>query len=178
MNLDQKYIPNTTEHQKLWVSNAKDGVVNGGVSGSGSGKVENAFIPDIDEDTVKEIMELEVDNSMKILLLIGIGVFQTHSNVKYMEIMKRLAYEQRLYIIIASSDYIYGTNYSFCHGFIGKDLTHMTQQKIIQSMGRIGRNKVQQEYTVRFRDDEIMMRLFKPVEHNLEAVNMSRLFVS
>ena len=54
----------------------------------------------------------------------------------------------------------------------------MTQQKIIQSMGRIGRNKVQQEYTVRFRDDEIMMRLFKPVEHNLEAVNMSRLFVS
>jgi hypothetical protein len=163
MNLDQKYIPNTTEHQKLWTSDTK---------------VENAFVPDIDEDTVKEIMELEVDNSMKILLLIGIGVFQTHSNVKYMEIMKRLAYEQRLYIIIASSDYIYGTNYSFCHGFIGKDLTHMTQQKIIQSMGRIGRNKVQQEYTVRFRDDEIMMRLFKPVEHNLEAVNMSRLFVS
>lgn len=168
MNLDQKYIPNTTEHQKLWINN----------SNVGSGKVENAFVPDIDEDTVKEIMELEVDNSMKILLLIGIGVFQTHSNVKYMEIMKRLAYEQRLYIIIASSDYIYGTNYSFCHGFIGKDLTHMTQQKIIQSMGRIGRNKVQQEYTVRFRDDEIMMRLFKPVEHNLEAVNMSRLFVS
>jgi hypothetical protein len=167
MNLDQKYIPNTTEHQKLWTSASVSG-----------GKVENAFVPDIDEDTVKEIMELDVDNSMKILLLIGIGVFQTHSNVKYMEIMKRLAYEQRLYIIIASSDYIYGTNYSFCHGFIGKDLTHMTQQKIIQSMGRIGRNKVQQEYTVRFRDDEIMMRLFKPVEHNLEAVNMSRLFVS
>jgi hypothetical protein len=177
MNLDQKYIPNTTEHQKLWINNSN--VVNGGVNGAtGSAKVENAFVPDIDEDTVKEIMELEVDNSMKILLLIGIGVFQTHSNVKYMEIMKRLAYEQRLYIIIASSDYIYGTNYSFCHGFIGKDLTHMTQQKIIQSMGRIGRNKVQQEYTVRFRDDEIMMRLFKPVEHNLEAVNMSRLFVS
>jgi hypothetical protein len=163
MNLDQKYIPNTTEHQKLWTN-------------VGSGKVENAFVPDIDEDTVKEIMELEVDNSMKILLLIGIGVFQTHSNVKYMEIMKRWAYEQRLYIIIASSDYIYGTNYSFCHGFIGKDLTHMTQQKIIQAMGRIGRNKVQQEYTIRFRDDEIMMRLFQPVTHNLEAINMSRLF--
>ena len=164
MNLDQKYIPNTAEHQKLWVKSGAH--------------IDNAFVPDIDEATVKEIMELDVDNSMKILLLIGIGVFQTHANVKYMEIMKRLAYEQKLYIIIASSDYIYGTNYSFCHGFIGKDLTHMTQQKIIQSMGRIGRNKVQQEYTVRFRDDEIMMRLFKPVEHNLEAINMSRLFTS
>ena len=28
--------------------------------------------------------------------------------------------------------------------------TNMTQQKIIQAMGRIGRNKIQQEYTIRF----------------------------
>lgn len=163
MNLDQKYIPNTTEHQKIW---------------SPDNYISNAFIPIIEESTVKEIMELDVDNSMKILLLLGIGMFCAQPNVQYMEIMKRLAYEQKLYIIIAASDYIYGTNYSFCHGFIGKDLTHMTQQKIIQSMGRIGRNKVQQEYTVRFRDDEIMMRLFKTVEHNLEAINMSKLFTS
>jgi hypothetical protein len=54
----------------------------------------------------------------------------------------------------------------------------MTQQKIIQAMGRIGRNKVQNEYTIRFRDDVIMMRLFMPVTHNLEAINMSRLFQS
>jgi hypothetical protein len=138
--------------------------------------VDNAFVPRIEESTVKEIMELDVDNSMKILLLLGIGMFATNPNTQYMEIMKRLAYEQRLFLIIASSDYIYGTNYSFCHGFIGKDLTHMTQQKIIQAMGRIGRNKVQQEYTIRFRDDEIMMRLFMPVIHNLEAINMSKLF--
>ena len=95
-----------------------------------------------------------------------------------MEIMKRLAYEQKLYIIIASTDYIYGTNYAFCHGFIGKDLTNMTQQKIIQAMGRVGRNKIQQEYTVRFRDDDIMMRLFLPQSENLEAINMNRLFSS
>ncbi len=54
----------------------------------------------------------------------------------------------------------------------------MTQQKIIQAMGRIGRNKVQQEYTIRFRDDDIMMRLFQPVTHNLEAMNMSKLFAA
>jgi hypothetical protein len=163
-NLASKHIPNTVEHQKIWTKENE--------------RVENAFIPSIEESTVKEIMELDVDNSMKILLLLGIGMFATNPNTQYMEIMKRLAYEQRLYIIIASSDYIYGTNYSFCHGFIGKDLTHMTQQKIIQAMGRIGRNKVQQEYTIRFRDDEIMMRLFTRMEHNLEAINMSKLFAS
>ena len=32
-----------------------------------------------------------------------------------MDIMKKLAEEQKLYLIIASSDYIYGTNYQFCH---------------------------------------------------------------
>jgi hypothetical protein len=159
-NLEAKYIPNTKEHQKVWTTVP----------------VENAFVPRIEESTVREIMELDVSNSMKILLLLGIGTFATNPNTQYMEIMKRLAYEQRLFLCIASSDYIYGTNYSFCHGFIGKDLTHMTQQKIIQAMGRIGRNKVQNEYTIRFRDDEIMMRLFMPVTHNLEAINMSRLF--
>ena len=141
-------------------------------------KVDNAYVPNIGDTTVKEIMELDVDNSMKVLLLLGIGMFTANPNTAYLEIMKRLAYEQKLYIIIASSDYIYGTNYSFCHGFVGKDLTKMTQQKIIQAIGRIGRNKIQQEYTIRFRDDEIMTRLFEPAKENLEAINMSRLFVS
>jgi hypothetical protein len=159
-NLESKYIPNTADHQAVWTPTP----------------VPNAFVPDIEEHTVKEIMELDVENPMKVLLLLGIGVFASELNTQYMEIMKRLAYEQRLFLIIASSDYIYGTNYSFCHGFIGKDLTQMTQQKIIQAMGRIGRNKVQQEYTIRFRDDGIMMRLFSKPERNLEAINMSRLF--
>ena len=161
-NLEDKYIPNTQNHQRIWTTT----------------QVENAFVPRIEESTIREIMELDVINSMKVLLLLGIGTFTTNPNVQYMEIMKRLAYEQRLFLCIASSDYIYGTNYSFCHGFIGKDLTNMTQQKIIQAMGRIGRNKVQNEYTIRFRDDVIMMRLFMPVTHNLEAINMSRLFQS
>jgi len=87
-----------------------------------------------------------------------------------------MATEQQLYIIIAQSDYIYGTNYQFCHGFIGKDLTNMTQQKTIQAMGRIGRGNIQQEYTVRFRDDSIIKNLFNPTVENMEAVNMNRLF--
>lgn len=163
--LDPCYVPNTVQHQGLWVSTDK------------SNLVKNAFIPVIDAETVKEIMELAVDDSLKILLLIGIGSFASCENSRYTEIVKRLAYEQRLFMIIASSDYIYGTNYQFCHGFIGKDLTMMTQQKIIQAMGRIGRNNIQQEYTVRFRDDEMLERLFKNTTENKEALTMCRLLV-
>jgi hypothetical protein len=52
----------------------------------------------------------------------------------------------------------------------------MTQQKIIQAMGRIGRSNIQQEYTIRFRDEGLMARLFLPTEGgNMEAINMGRL---
>ncbi len=163
--LDPCYIPNTVQHQNLWVSTDKSNIVT------------NAFIPAIDAETVREIMELTVDDSLKILLLIGIGSFASCENSRYTEIVKRLAYEQRLFMIIASSDYIYGTNYQFCHGFIGKDLTMMTQQKIIQAMGRIGRNNIQQEYTVRFRDDTMLEKLFTMPVENKEAENMCRLLV-
>ena len=164
VSMDSKYIPNMKQHQMLWVP--------------GGEIVENAFIPNIEESVVKEIMSVDVDNQMKILLLMGIGVFVNNPNIRYMEIMKKLASEQKLYIIIAQSDYIYGTNYQFCHGFIGKDLTHMTQQKTIQALGRIGRNNIQQEYTVRFRDDAIIKGLFKPESVNKEAENMCKLFSS
>ena len=164
VNMDSRYIPNMKQHQMIWAPNGKE--------------VHNAFVPRVDEATIKDIMTIDIPTHMKMLLLLGIGVFTNEPNIKYMEVMKKLAIEQRLYIIIAQSDYIYGTNYQFCHGFIGKDLLNMTQQKIIQAMGRIGRNNIQQEYTVRFRDDALLQKLFRPTEENMEAINMSRLFSS
>jgi len=164
VSLDPTYVPNTKPHQQIWTP---------------TGEVySNAFIPNIDEDTAKTIMSLDIENNLKVLLLLGIGLFLEKPNIHYMEIMKRLADTQRLFIIIASSDYIYGTNYQFCHGFIGKDLKNMTQQKTLQAMGRIGRNKIQQDYTIRFRDDDMIMQLFKKPSHNIEAVNMCSLFSS
>ena len=168
ISLDPCYIPNTKQHQNVWL---QDHIVC------------SAFSPSIDESIVSDIVTLDITDEQKMLLLMGIGMFEktvhdaSPSHIKYMEIMKRLAYEQKLFIILASSDYIYGTNYQFCHGFIAKDLTEgMTQQKIIQAMGRIGRNKIQQEYTVRFRDDNILLKLFTKMTDNLEARNMSKLF--
>jgi hypothetical protein len=163
VEMDKVFVPNTAQHQQFWRT---------------GDLVKNAFVPRIIESTVKEIMMTDVDTNMKMLLLMGIGMFDKHNDVKYMEIMKKLADEQRLFVIIASSDYIYGTNYQFCHGFVGKDLQNMTQQKIIQAMGRIGRNNVQQTYSVRFRDNEILKSLFMAPDENREAVIMSKLFNS
>lgn len=164
ISLDASHIPNSVAHQKLWTP---DNEVR-----------ENAFVASLDEEHTRTIMSLNIDNHLKVLLLLGIGMFIENVDVKYMELMKQLASEQRLFIIIASSDYIYGTNYQFCHGFIGKDLTKMTQQKTLQALGRIGRNNIQQDYSVRFRDDNMISQLFKPAEHNVEATNMCKLFSS
>jgi hypothetical protein len=162
--LDAEYVPNTKTHQEKWTGDV----------------IENAFVPRIDEEIVKEIMAIDIENYLKVLLLLGVGLFFKEANPRYLEIIKQLADDQYLFMIIASSDYIYGTNYQFCNGFIGKDLTCMTQQKTIQAMGRIGRNNIQQDYSIRFRDDEMVKRLLQkiPVEENIEVVNMTRLFCS
>jgi hypothetical protein len=160
ISLDAKHVPNTSEHQKIWCDDVE----------------KNRFMPIIDEQNTKEIMSLNISNHYKVLLLMGIGIFVKDTHVDYTELMKKLALEQKLFIIIASTDYIYGTNYQFCHGIIGKDLENMSQQKIMQSLGRIGRNNIQQTYTVRFRSDNIIHKLFKPDTENIEANNMTRLF--
>jgi hypothetical protein len=158
--LNNIFIPNKLEHIRKWAPK-------GG---------RNAFTSDIDELTIIRIMSLEVDYSWKVLLLIGVGVFSTHNNADYTEIMKQLASEQKLFLIIAHSDYIYGTNYQFCHGYLSKDLV-MTQDKTMQAMGRIGRNGTNSSYSVRFRKQEQIDTLFYTAHNNPEVVNMNRLFV-
>ena len=81
--------------------------------------VPAVFSSKISEDMVEQIMMInDIEDSWKLLLMMGIGVFTTHNSIKYTEIMKNMAINQQLYLIIASSDYIYGTNYQFCHGYI------------------------------------------------------------
>jgi hypothetical protein len=161
--LNETFIPNKNLHLKKWAEDCN---------------VTGAFSSNIEEEFINEIMLLTgVADSWKVLLLMGIGVFTNHENIAYTEIMKKMADEQNLYIIIASSDYIYGTNYQFCHGYISKDLD-LTQEKIIQAMGRIGRNNLQQNYSVRFRDDEQIMKLFTSNTEKPEIINMNRLFNS
>ena len=127
-------------------------------------------------DIEKILMIDDIDDYWKILLMMGIGVFISHKSIKYMEIMKRLASSQSLYLIIASSDFIYGTNYQFCHGYISNDLKNISQEKIIQAMGRVGRGKIQQDYSFRFRNNQNIYNLFKYAKDKPEILNMNRLF--
>ena len=124
-------------------------------------------------------MMLDMEKSWKLLLMMGIGVFSDkHGSVEYHEIMKTLADNQRLFVIIASSDYIYGTNYQFCHGYISKDLSYMTQEKTIQAMGRIGRNTQGHDYSIRFRDDTLIEKVLQPDPLKIEANNLNKLLKS
>jgi hypothetical protein len=161
--LNETFIPNKPHHVKKWAEEMD---------------TTRAFTSNIDEHVVSEIMSLHsIEDMWKILLMLGIGVFINHTNIRYMEIMKKLADEQKLYMIIATSDYIYGTNYQFCHSYLSKDLD-LTQEKIIQAMGRVGRNNIQQNYTIRFRDDKQILKLFTSETDKPEIVNMNRLFNS
>ena len=163
--LEPSYVPNTKQHLDKYAS---DKTING-----------LPFTPEITESIVEEIMLIDdIDNMWKVLLLMGIGVFTNHESISYIEIMKKLAQEQKLYLIIASADYIYGTNYQFCHSYISKDLGYISQEKCIQAMGRVGRNNVQKSYSIRIRNNELINKLFKEDNNKPEVINMSRLFNS
>ena len=161
--LNDTFVPNKHHHIEKWAQGFD---------------TMNAFTSNISDEIVNEIMLLNgIEDSWKVLLMMGIGVFINHDNIKYTEIMKQMADEQKLYMIIASSDYIYGTNYQFCHGYLSKDL-NLTQEKLIQAMGRVGRNNIQQSYTLRFRDDQQILKLFTADTEKPEIINMNRLFSS
>ena len=163
-SLNDLFVPNRREHIRKWVKDKQLG---------------NVFTCNISDDIVVRLMRLsDIDYSWKLLLLMGIGVFTSHKSIGYTEIMKELATTQKLFMIIASTDYIYGTNYQFCHGYISKDLESMTQEKAIQAIGRVGRNNIQQEYSLRFRDNNLIKKLFTKQENKPEVRNMNRLFNS
>jgi hypothetical protein len=162
--LHELFVPNRLEHLKRWTSRTA---------------ISNEFTSFVEDEVVEQIMLLNVATHWKLLLLMGIGAITNATDQKYTDIMKTLAKHQKLYLIITATDYIYGTNYQFCHGYIGKDLEGMSQEKAIQSMGRIGRGAIQQDYTIRVRHDAILRHIFTAMRsaEKPEVRAMNRLFV-
>jgi hypothetical protein len=164
--LNDMFVPNRAEHLKRWAPHLMEDAI----------AAMTPFTSRVEPEDVERIMVLPIENIWKVLLMMGIGVMTEHSDKTYTEIMKDLAQNQRLYLIIASTDYIYGTNYQFCHGYLGRDLSDISQEKIIQALGRIGRNKLQQDYSIRFRDDAHLLKIFQAsAVAKPEVVNMARL---
>ena len=164
IELNDLFVPNKLHHLTYWTNKTC---------------VTDEFSSNVDPKDIERIMMLDIEKSWKLLLMMGIGVFSDkHGSDEYHEIMKKLADNQRLFVIIASSDYIYGTNYQFSHGYISKDLAVMTQEKTIQAMGRIGRNKQGHNYSIRFRDDHLIEKVLLPDPYKVEASNLNRLLKS
>ena len=163
--LHELFVPNRLEHLKRWTTRTA---------------ISNEFTSFVEDEIVEKIMLLNVATHWKLLLLMGIGAITNATDQKYTDIMKTLAKHQKLYLIITATDYIYGTNYQFCHGYIGKDLEGMSQEKAIQSMGRIGRGAIQQDYTIRVRHDAILRHIFTALRSadKPEVCAMNKLFVS
>lgn len=161
VELNEVYIPNKLAHIRKWC--AKE-------------VIDKEFSCNINSNDVEQIMLMDVDSSWKLLLLMGIGVFSSQLHKDYTEIMKNLASQQKLFMIVAASDYIYGTNYQFCHGYLSKDINNMTQEKAIQAMGRIGRNNKHMDFSIRFRDDSLIDKILNTQENRPEVINMNELF--
>lgn len=183
LRIDNKFKPNTRDHYAKW---NRDKEVHYDES-----DVYSSYVGDKE---TKEVMQLYTVHALyKILLLMGVGVFSNEimpctdehvleedvkkENNSYVEIMKDLAEQKSLYLIIANSDYIYGTNYQFSHCYLGKDMKNMSQEKIIQCIGRIGRQDKNKHFSFRFRSKEQMDLLYQVPQDSIEAQNMNKLFV-
>ena len=162
VSIESKYIPNKPMHLRRFGCEPGNSV---------------AFTNSLSEDDLLEILNLRhVALPQKLLLMLGIGVFESSAQPRYLELMKKLASDQKLYLIVASTDYTYGTNYQFCHGYVGSGLTKsMSREKSIQAFGRVGRGRCQQTYSIRVRDDIIIERLFNEDAETPELDNMVKL---
>jgi hypothetical protein len=156
--LPNGYIPNTYEHLLRY-----DQV----------DKLPIAFTSNVDTSTIEKVLTTDIDASWKVLLMMGIGVFSAEAPPRYMELVKEQVMKQKMYVILATTDYIYGTNYQFANLYLGKDM-RLSQEKLIQTLGRVGRGK-QVPYSIRFRDDAFASILFTPQE-SPESRIMTRLF--
>ena len=163
IQLNNLYIPNSREHFGKWSNKRFED--------------SNVFSSRVDEKYVRKSMNMQVHTNYKILLLMGIGIFNPNEILEeYNDTMKELAEDKQLLFIISTSDFMYGTNYQFCHAIFAEELENVTQEQIIQSIGRVGRKEKNKLFTFRFRDNSRIIDLFVKT-NTLEADNMNRLFI-
>ena len=186
LQIECVFKPNTRDHYSKWCKN--------GTEYSES----DVYLSHIGNETITNILNLtSLSNLYKFMILLGIGIFSNtiiqdytveqqymdeetrqNENEKYIEIIKQLAEEKSLYLILGNSDYIYGTNYQFSHCYLGKDMKNMKQEKIIQCVGRVGRQVKNKHFSFRFRSYTHIDIFYSTTQENtIEVMNMNNLFV-
>lgn len=171
-HINNIYIPNSYEHLSRHTAGYAEKYKK-----NGSEKFKPFTSTLNDNDIMRVVSIPDVEDYWRLLLMCGIGIVSDTMNNEYNILINEFASDKKLYMLIASSDYIYGTNYAFHHGYIGKDMKECSRQKIIQALGRIGRGQTNQHYSIRMRDDAIINILFNEhMNNSIEADNMNRLF--
>ena len=80
--------------------------------------------------------------------------------------------QQKLYLIIASDDFIYGTNYQFCHSYIARDLGDMSQEKAIQNLKTLsGTTHFQYSGVCIYKNGQSLWEYFEIVEMNMHKLS-------
>ena len=55
-------------------------------------------------------------------------------------------------------------------------MEHISQAKMIQAFGRIGRSNSNYNYSIRLRSDQMIKKVLKKEGRSIEVENMNRLF--
>lgn len=191
LRLDDIYVPNSRDHWNQWYNQYVNMIDHDAKQYTSSENItyenSNVFTSNMDEHAIMSILKLDqLEDIYKIMTLMGVGVLDqastsdTNKNnndyAKYLNIIKGQIEKKNMYLIVGNSDYIYGTNYQFSHCYLGKDVKSLTQEKIIQCIGRVGRQDRNQRFTFRFRSQMQIDSFFNHCENNMEALHLNRLF--
>ena len=150
IDIPKEYIPNSKSHLERNNHNTES------IQNSDS-KLWSRYITERD---ISSVMSLDtIDNNVKISFLFGIGVLHESLCPKYTTIVKDCMKQNKLYCVIANSDFIYGTDYTFHHMFLCKDIP-IQHHSMIQALGRVGRQYSGHNYTCRLRDKNMYENIF------------------
>ena len=121
----------------------------------------------------------DIDNHWKLLLMMGIGVFAAQDSDRYTEIMKKLAQEpetlpnncfDRLHFMGQTINSVMAT-----YQLISRA---MSQKRLFRLWVVLAETNFEFDYTIRFRNDAILKKLFEYDADKPEVRNMRVLFNS
>ena len=161
VNLPECYIPNTEAHKRRFGNTA-------------------GFCSNIDADAAATVLAIEgLPDNYSILFLMGIGVM-SHAHPEYLALVKSMLDENKLFMVVADQDFLWGTNFDFRYMIVAADLCangvhKLTPDMLQQMLGRVGRNG--QNATVYSRIPNIGQLLFCPPAVKAEQTKLNQLFL-
>ena len=165
ITLPYEYIPNTKSHFERFHSTDFHN--------------SNAFSSSLDDDSNRLIMNLDIDPNSSWHFYWVLGYFWTRKifdEQDYTIYQTQLKSWQNLddFSLSLQTPITYSESIINSHCYLGKDIKNITHEKIIQSIGRVGRKSQNSVFTFRFRNKEHINKFFD-LSSGIETTNMNRL---